>query len=246
MQTRRVTTYCWAAALSLAIGACAGQVHRAPASLAQRVAGCYQLRDGPWKTDSRLLRFYDVSRLPTRLRFDTTRLAGMDEHQSDSLPMFVVRTDGRWSSFEYWQQLRRTADSIYVGRVVSFGGVHLRVVPRDDRLEGTINTFTDAIPSDGVARAAAPIILDRAVCPATFDAWSDSTLWRVLSTFSEGDPIRVALLRSRWTGSYMGTNGDTLFFGTVGKPPMGLRFNAVDTVWARGSMLQRWRQVYPR
>ncbi len=244
MRTRLVTT-CWAAGISIAFGACAGQVHRASPPLAQRVAGCYQLRDGPWKTDSLLLRFYDVSRLPSRLRFDTARVVGLDKYQNDTLPMFVALTDGRWSSFEYWQQISAGADSIYVGRALSFG-VHLRLVPRDDRLEGTINTFTDAIPPDGTNEAAAPIALDRTECPATFYTWSDSTLLRVLSTFTEGDPIRVALMRSRWTGTYMGTKGDTLFFGTVGKPPMGLRFNAVDTVWARGSMLQRWKQVYPR
>lgn len=243
MRTRLVTT-CWPAAISLAVGACAGQVHRASPPLAQRVAGCYQLRDGPWKTDSLLQRFYDVSRLPTRLQFDTARVAGMADEESDTFPMFVVRTAGRWSSFEYWQQMSTDADSIVVGRVVSFGGAQLRLVPRDGRLVGTIGTGTGDIPRDGVSDAEAPIILDRAACP-TFDTWSDSALRRVLATFSEGDPIRVALMRSRWTGTYMGTKGDTLFFGTVGKPPMGLRFNAVDTVWARGSMMPRWRQVYP-
>ncbi len=60
---------------------------------------------------------------------------------------------------------------------------------------------------------------------------SDSTIIRVLSTVPDGQPIRVALLRSRWTGAYMGTRGDTVFLGVANQPPMAVRFNAVDTLW---------------
>jgi hypothetical protein len=52
--------------------------------------------------------------------------------------------------------------------------------------------------------------------------------------FTEGDRIRVALLRSPFVGSYVGTRGDTLFFGTPGQPPMAFRFNAVDSIWRPG------------
>lgn len=62
-------------------------------------------------------------------------------------------------------------------------------------------------------------------------ASNDTTLARVLSTVTEGAPIRVALLRSRWTGSYMGTRGDSVFLGVPNQPPMVVLFNAVDTVW---------------
>ena len=59
----------------------------------------------------------------------------------------------------------------------------------------------------------------------------DSTLGRVLSEIPEGAPIRVALLRSRWTGAYMGTRGDSVFLGVANQPPMVVLFNAVDTLW---------------
>jgi hypothetical protein len=240
----------WAAAgLFLVAAACAGPGRIAPSQLRHRVAGCYQLREGPWRTDTALLRFFDVSWVPARLQLDTARLVSPDSLHPDSLPLFVARTDEsasrRWSPFTYWQQLHSSSDTIHVGPRVAFAGVFLRVVPRGERLEGTISTFTDMVPRNGVSTARAPIVLDRGPCPAATVTSSDSTLRRVLSAFAEGDPIRVALLRSRWAGTFMGMRGDTLFFGTVGQPPMGLLLNAVDTVWSRGSMLQRWRRVYP-
>ena len=62
-------------------------------------------------------------------------------------------------------------------------------------------------------------------------AGSDTTLARALSGITEGAPIRVALLRSRWTGSYMGTRGDSVFLGVPNQPPMVVLYNAVDTLW---------------
>lgn len=66
---------------------------------------------------------------------------------------------------------------------------------------------------------------------ATAQNVPDSTLSRVLSGIPEGAPIRVALLRSRWTGAYMGTRGDSVFLGVPNQPPMVVLFNAVDTLW---------------
>ena len=62
-------------------------------------------------------------------------------------------------------------------------------------------------------------------------ASSDTALVRALSSITEGAPIRVALLRSRWTGSYMGTRGDSVFLGVPNQPPMVVLYNAVDTLW---------------
>lgn len=73
----------------------------------------------------------------------------------------------------------------------------------------------------------------------------DSAVAVVLSRFRPGQPIRVALLRNRWSGRFEAVRGDTLFFGPPHQPPMGVRFNAVDTVWRRGFFFRRWRRVYP-
>ena len=63
----------------------------------------------------------------------------------------------------------------------------------------------------------------------------DSAVLRALSTFSEGQPIRIALLSARWSGTYLGQRGDTVFLGRrdlpPDVPPMAVRFNAVDTAW---------------
>ena len=62
----------------------------------------------------------------------------------------------------------------------------------------------------------------------------DSAVARAMATFRVEDPIRVALLRSRFRGQFMGVTGDTVFFGSSGQPPMAFRFNAVDSIWAVG------------
>lgn len=71
----------------------------------------------------------------------------------------------------------------------------------------------------------------------------DSLVLRALSRFEEGDRIRVALLRSPFVGTYMGTRGDTVFFGTPGQPPMAFRFNAVDSVWSVGRATTRGASI---
>jgi hypothetical protein len=71
----------------------------------------------------------------------------------------------------------------------------------------------------------------------------DSAVARAVATLREGDQIRVALLRSRFAGAFMGSRGDTLFFGRAGDPPMGFRFNAVDTLWRAGRATRKGAKV---
>lgn len=85
-----------------------------------------------------------------------------------------------------------------------------------------------------LAAALALLCLGSAAARAQTTA-RDSLVLHALSQFQEGDRIRVALLRSPFVGTYMGSRGDTLFFGTPGQPPMAFRFNAVDSLWRVGS-----------
>jgi hypothetical protein len=62
----------------------------------------------------------------------------------------------------------------------------------------------------------------------------DTAVARALTRFRAGQPIRVALLRNRWSGRFHGARGDTVFLGPADQPPMAVRFNAVDTIWRRG------------
>lgn len=62
----------------------------------------------------------------------------------------------------------------------------------------------------------------------------DTAVLAALSRFRLGDPIRVALLRSPFVGTFVAVRGDTLFFGTPKQPAMAFRINAVDSVWRAG------------
>lgn len=62
---------------------------------------------------------------------------------------------------------------------------------------------------------------------------------RAIGTLRQGDVIRVALVRAKWVGNFERASGDTLFFGTPGDIPMVIRFNAIDTLWRRGSATGR-------
>lgn len=75
--------------------------------------------------------------------------------------------------------------------------------------------------------------------PATAQSPRDSVIGKALGAFRPGQPIQVALERSRWTGRFERASGDTLFIGSRGKPPMAFRFNAIDTLWRQHGHFSR-------
>ena len=138
--------------------------------LAERVVGCYLLRPGAWEQNALLNEFYPAAFIPRRLRLTSTALRGWDAMQSDTLPLYAVETDtsssrSRWL-FTFWRAVRVGSDSIHIGAPLPFAGAHLRLVPAPAGLVGTLTTFTDAIPPDGIAHAEVPATLDRVACPA--------------------------------------------------------------------------------
>ena len=81
-----------------------------------------------------------------------------------------------------------------------------------------------------------------ATLPVEAQLPSDSTIAsvaRAIGELRQGDVIRVALVRAKWVGNFERASGDTLFFGTPGDIPMVIRFNAIDTLWRRGSATGR-------
>jgi hypothetical protein len=81
-----------------------------------------------------------------------------------------------------------------------------------------------------------------AVCvavPAAAQSARDSVVAEVLTNFRPGQPVQLALLRSRWAGRYERVGGDTLFIASRGQAPMGIRFNAIDTLWRQGDRFTR-------
>lgn len=140
--------------------------------LLSTIPGCYRLHPGAWETDSLINRFYQTAGLPRLLTLDTARLVGWDALQSDSLPMFTVRTltappRSLYSTrpFIFWRQLHVTSDSIFVAEPLPLGGAMMKLAQTRDGLSGVLITSTDAVPPDGVAIATAPISLDRVECP---------------------------------------------------------------------------------
>ena len=160
------------------LNACAARNPRAPRvestravtadGLAHRVVGCYVLRPGIWEQNARLNEFYPAASIPRQLRLTSTRLRGWDALQSDTLPLYAVETNTGSSPgrglLTFWSAVRVGSDSIHIGAPLPFAGARLRLVPAPTGLIGTLTTFTDAIPSDGIASADVPAALDRVAC----------------------------------------------------------------------------------
>jgi hypothetical protein len=75
--------------------------------------------------------------------------------------------------------------------------------------------------------------------PAAAQSARDSAVSEVLTRFRRGQPVQVALLRSRFAGRFERVGGDTLFFGSPGQPPMAFRFNAIDSLWRQADRSRR-------
>lgn len=158
-------------ALFAACTACASSGTRPNSVLfSERVAGCYRLEPGHWRDDPALARFVPPRQIPTRLHLDTARLQGWEPLQSDSLPLYAVRTDpapGETGSlFTYWSRMGIGSDTIHVGHPLPLGGASLRLWLRGGDLVGEVTTFTDAIPPDGVNEARTSIIARKVDCAA--------------------------------------------------------------------------------
>ncbi len=156
------------------------QPHRQPAAqsdlalarsgiTADRIPGCYEFVDGAWKTDKRLARFFSLEHLPRRIQFDTSKLRGWDVLQTAEAPLRSIRSlpisRSTRSPFVFWSRVRSTADTILVGAPLPETGARMTLWPVVGGLAGSITTFTDAIPPDGVAEATAPVRLRRFTCP---------------------------------------------------------------------------------
>jgi hypothetical protein len=143
---------------------------RERSSIADRVAGCYVLRSGSWESDSLLNLIYSVSRIPRRIRLESTLARGWDPMQSDSLPFYGVFIDSpagqaeNSSPFRAWWQRRVGSDSLIVGVPLGFGGASLIVTPSSASLSGVIRTSTDVVSDERPSSAESPIVLNRVEC----------------------------------------------------------------------------------
>jgi hypothetical protein len=131
-------------------------------ALARRIAGCYQLDDGPWRADS--VRVGDVSTKHTPLFFELSDelLRGWDPLQSSEHPMFAVRPAGR--SWTYWQRFATIPDTIRISHPLPLAGVGLTLTPVGRDLEGTVEAFTDAVVQGQPSEITRPVYARRIAC----------------------------------------------------------------------------------
>jgi hypothetical protein len=147
---------------------CARAATRAENLDSPTIAGCYSLRDGPWRTDSAAKSFFSLWNIPTEIKLRSTRLPGWDPVQTDSLPLLAVETrekslDYSSETFHFWQRLHPESDTIYVGTPLAMGGVAMNLVKVGSTLHGKIFSFTDS-PGSSDPLGSFPIILRRIDC----------------------------------------------------------------------------------
>jgi hypothetical protein len=132
-------------------------------ALANRIAGCYQLAEGGWQTDSALAKFEQpIPRSP--VRFELTNIPDPGQAQSSAYELttyFEVRTLGPFST---WIRVSDTEPRILVSQPLSMAGFALRLRLRGTDLVGSIIAFTDAIPPDGKNTAEHDVTARRIPC----------------------------------------------------------------------------------
>jgi hypothetical protein len=147
------------------------------ASFARRVAGCYQLDDGPWRADS--VQAGGVSTRQTPLFFVLTDqlLRGWDSLQSGERPMFAVRAHS--ARLTYWQRISPSGEAIRISYPMPEAGIRLELTPRGNDLRGFVTAFTDALRENEPSEVTRPVYAHRAPCPSDSGRSSRSrTLWR--------------------------------------------------------------------
>jgi hypothetical protein len=138
-------------------------------ALAQNIAGCYQLVETGWRSDSALLRIAPIPHTPLVFELTAHPARGWaDLSVYEHATYFDARADSTRSAdwypvFTTWQRLG--ADStVLVSRPLPMAGLALRLTPSGEHLAGSIVAFTDAIPPDGKSQATHPATARRVPC----------------------------------------------------------------------------------
>jgi hypothetical protein len=138
-------------------------------AVAQRVAGCYELADGGWRTDSAIAKIDSVPHEPIRFELMAKPARSWESLSNyDQVTYFEVRTDSiAWwgrDLFETWNMESYAEPIITVSRPMPMAGFALRLTPRGNDLVGTISAFTDAVPPNGQSEASQPVTARRIGC----------------------------------------------------------------------------------
>jgi hypothetical protein len=135
---------------------------------AERIAGCYALDSGAWRSASVAVGDVSTLRTPSRFELSAKLLAGWDGLQSKDNLMFAARSilsAGEVAEFTYWQRTTPGSGSVLISKPLPMGGVELILRPAGKDLVGTVTAFTDAVPPDGKSEISRPIRARRIDCP---------------------------------------------------------------------------------
>lgn len=142
---------------------------RRDSAVATRVAGCYELVEGDWRSDSDMAKIDSIPNDP--IRFELTRNpAGWSTlSEYEHTVYFEVRTDSiaQWGRGLFTTWIRLSETTIHVSRPLPMAGFALNLTPRGVDLVGTITAFTDAIPPDGKYKASHAVTARRITCPVS-------------------------------------------------------------------------------
>lgn len=148
----------------------ADQWRRRDSAVAARVAGCYELVEGAWRSDSAMAKIDSIPRDP--IRFELTKnpapgSATLSDYEHTVY--FEVRADSiaEWGRDLFTTWIRLSETTIVVSRPLPMGGFMLHLTPRGTDLVGTISAFTDAVPRDGKSSASHAVTARRLTCPVS-------------------------------------------------------------------------------
>jgi hypothetical protein len=132
-------------------------------ALANRVAGCYELVDGAWQTDSALAKIEQpIPRSP--VKFELTNIPGPEETRQSAYELTTYFETSASALFTSWSRISDTEPRILVSRPLPMAGFALRLTLRGTDLVGAIIAFTDAIPADGKSVAEHEVTARRIPC----------------------------------------------------------------------------------
>lgn len=131
-------------------------------ALVNRVAGCYELVDGGWQTDSALAEIQPIP--PSPIRFELTNIPDPNETRTSAYDLATYFETRPLGLFTTWVRVSDAEPKILVSRPSPMAGFALSVTLRGTDLIGSIIAFIDAVPPGGKNMAAHTVTARRIPC----------------------------------------------------------------------------------
>lgn len=155
--------------LAAAISGCgAARAPEAQASLQDSVAGCYELRLWPDRSDPAVEEERAAWGLMPIVQLDTLPLTDWPHLRQQYGEVFAARSyleGGRAFDhpFGYWRP--EDGDSLFVGHPMALAGMSMMLAVAGTNLEGLMTSFTDVLEEGRPSTVTAPVRALRIECP---------------------------------------------------------------------------------